>query len=127
VRFAKFVFAGAGIWGVIVLTPLYWLVDITGRRYDAPANHPHFFYGFLSVAFAWQIAFLLIGANPVRLRTLMIPAIFEKFGHVATVMTLYSRGLIPSIDAQGAVPDLLLGTLFVIAFIKTSPFDHRSW
>ena len=123
--FAKMVFIGAGIWGVVVLTPLFWLVDITGRHYDPPVNHPHFFYGFLSVAFAWQIAFLLIGANPIRLRMLMIPAMVEKFGHVATVATLYSQGRIPSIDAQAALPDALLGLLFLIAFIKTAPFDRR--
>jgi hypothetical protein len=53
VRFAKIVFIGAGIWGVIVLTPFYWLVDITGRQYSPPSEYPHFFYGFLGVALAW--------------------------------------------------------------------------
>src|SRR5215510_2757127 len=60
VRFAKVVFIGAGIWGLVVLTPLYWLVDITGRGYGAPMEYPQFFYGFMSVALAWQMAFLVI-------------------------------------------------------------------
>ena len=118
-RFAKFTFIGAGIWGIVVLLPLYWLVDITGRPYSPPANHPHFFYGFLSVAMAWQIAFLVIGSDPIRFRPIMIPGILEKLGHVATVATLYSKGRIPTIDAQGALPDLLLGILFVVAFMTT--------
>ena len=67
-RFAKYVFIGAAIWGVAVLTPFYWLVDVTGRRYDPPTAYPHFFYGFLAVALAWQIAFLVIGSNPARFR-----------------------------------------------------------
>lgn len=118
-RFAKLSFTGAGIWGIVVLTPLYWLVDVTGRQYSPPMNHPHFFYGFLSVAMAWQIAFLVIGSNPARFRPLMIPGILEKLGHVAGVAVLYRNGRIGSIDAQGAIPDLLLAILFVIAFVKT--------
>ena len=69
-RLAKYVFTGAGIWGLVVLTPIYWLFDISGRRYAPPVDYPHFFYGFLSVAMAWQIAFLVIGSNPARFRPL---------------------------------------------------------
>jgi len=118
-RFAKSVFWIAGLWGIVVLVPLYFLVDISGKPWPPPLNYPHFFYGFISVALAWQIAFLIIGSNPGRYRLLMIPAILEKLGHVATVSTLYARGAIGVDDAMTASPDLLLGILFVIAFIKT--------
>lgn len=118
-RFARFVFIAAGIWGIVVLTPLYWLLDLTGRHYPQPTDYPHFFYGFLSVAFAWQIAFLIIGSNPARFRPLMIPSMVEKFGYVVTASVLYERTRISRIDAMTAVPDLLLGILFVIAFAKT--------
>jgi len=90
-RLAKYVFTGAGIWGIVVLSPLYSLLDITGRRYVPPADYPHFFYGFLSVAMAWQMAFLVIGSNPARLRPLMIPAILEKLGYVGTLIVMYLR------------------------------------
>ena len=118
-RFAKSVFWIAGLWGIVVLVPLYFLVDISGKPWPPPLNYPHFFYGFISVALAWQIAFLIIGSSPARYRLLMIPAILEKLGHVATVSTLYARGAIGVDDAMTASPDLLLGILFVIAFIKT--------
>jgi len=118
-RFARTVFVGAGIWGIAVLTPLYWLIDITGRHYPAPVDYPHFFYGFLSVALAWQIAFLIIGINPLFFRALMIPAILEKFGWVATLAVLYGQSRISAIDAQAAIPDLALGILFLAAFVKT--------
>ena len=88
-RFAKFTFVGAGIWGIAVLTPLYWLFDVTGRSYSPPTDYPHFFYGFLSVAMAWQIAFLVIGSNPARYRPLMIPGMLEKPGHVGGVAILF--------------------------------------
>ena len=124
-RFARTVFVGAGIWGIAVLTPLYWLVDITGRRYPAPTDYPHFFYGFLSVALAWQIAFLIIGINPLFFRALMIPGILEKFGWVATLAVLYGQSRIPAIDARAALPDLALGILFVVAFVKTGAVMNR--
>jgi hypothetical protein len=122
-RFAKTVFLGAGVWGIVVLTPLYWLVDVSGRRYAAPMDYPQFFYGFLSVAMAWQVAFLVIGSSPSRFRPLMIPGILEKFGHVAGVAVLYGQGRIAVADAMAAGADVLLGALFVAAFVVTPRFS----
>jgi hypothetical protein len=121
-RFARSVLFVAGVWGVAVLTPLYWLVDLTGRPYAAPTDYPHFFYGFLSVAMAWQLAFLVIGSDPARFRPLMIPAILEKIGYIATTTVLYAKSRISAIDAQTAVPDLALCVLFAVAFVKTRRF-----
>jgi len=118
-RFARWTFIGGGIWGISVLTPIYWLVDVTGRSYAPPTDYPHFFFGFLGVAMAWQIAFLIIGSNPTTFRPLMIPAILEKFIYVGTLGVLYASGRISGTDAQAAVPDFLLGLLFVVSFGKT--------
>ena len=118
-RFARYVFVLAGLWGITVLTPLFFLVDLTGRPYPAPTDYPHFYYGFLAVALAWQIAFLIIGWNPVRYRLLMIPAFIEKAGYVITATLLYSQGRIAAEDASTAIPDSLLLLLFVVAFVKT--------
>lgn len=118
-RFARIVFLVAGIWGVVVLVPLYWLVDLTGHRYAPPIDYPQFFYGFLSVAMAWQIAFLIIASNPARLRPLMVAAVIEKFGFVLTVVVLDGQTGIVSRDIPLIVPDLLLGILFVVALTKT--------
>jgi len=128
-RFAKFVFIAAGVWGIAVLTPLYFLIDISGRQYAPPTSYPQFFYGFLAVAIAWQIAFLVIGSNPARFRLLMIPAMVEKFGYVATVTVLYTQARIPAADALAAVPDAILGFLFAVAFMKTTSSDSGapSW
>jgi hypothetical protein len=119
-RFAKIVFIVAGVWGIVVLTPLYFLYDVTGRQYSPPADYPQLFYGFLSVAMAWQVAFLVIGSSPARFRLLMIPSIIEKLGYVVTLLVLYGQGRIPATDATPAIPDFLLGVLFIAAFAKTS-------
>jgi hypothetical protein len=123
VRFARIVFIMAGVWGIAILTPLFFLVDVTGRHYAPPATYPQFFYGFLSVAMAWQIAFLAIATNPARLRPLMIMAVVEKVGFVATLFVLRER--IPPADMQAAWPDLLLGILFIVAFVKTRGIEGR--
>jgi hypothetical protein len=125
-RFARIVFAVAGVWGVLVLTPLYFLVDVTGRAYPPPADYAHFFYGFISVALAWQFAFFVIASNPVRFRLMMIPAIVEKLGYIIGSSVLYLRGRIPSADATTAVPDLVLCVLFAIAFAITPSSDGGS-
>ena len=119
-RFAKIVFIVAGVWGIAVLTPLYFLHDITGRQYAPPATYPQFFYGFLSVAMAWQIAFLVIGSNPARFRLLMIPSILEKLGYVATLAVLHAQGRISATDATPGIPDFVLGLFFIAAFAKTT-------
>jgi hypothetical protein len=118
-KFAKVIFTIAGIWGVVVLTPLYFLTDISGRRYEPPVSYPHFFYGFIAVAMAWQIAFLIVGRDPVRFRPLMIPAILEKLGYVVTTAVLHGRSRISMQDASTAVPDFILAVLFIVAFVKT--------
>jgi predicted anti-sigma-YlaC factor YlaD len=121
-KFARVVFLVAGVWGIAALTPLYFLVDLTGRQYAAPTDYPQFFYGFLSVAMAWQIAFLVIGRNPVRYRPLMIAGIVEKLGHVAGVAVLYGQQRVSVADATAAGPDLLLAVLFIAAFAMTPKF-----
>ena len=116
-KFAKYVFISAGVWGIVVLTPFYWLVDVTGRRYAPPTEYPHFFYGFFAITTAWQFAFLVIGSNPIRFRPLMVPSMFEKFSYVVTLVVLYNQARISAADFQAAIPDLILGILFVVAFV----------
>jgi len=118
-RFAKIVFTGAGVWGVVVLTPLLFLFDYMGRQYPPAITHPDFYYGFVVVALAWQVAFLSIGRDPLRFRPLMIAAMLEKFGYVAALSVLYAGGDLQAAQFAVAVPDFVLGWLFVAAFWKT--------
>src|ERR1700674_5445880 len=118
-RFAKIVFWVAGIWGLLVLTPLYFMFDLIGRNDPPPITHPGFFYGFVGVALAWQIAFIFIATDPVRYRPLMIPSILEKITYGAAVIVLVRQGRMHRSDLIFAGAHLLLGLLFVIAFFKT--------
>jgi hypothetical protein len=118
-KFAKVVFWVAGIWGLLVITPLYFLFDVIGQK-DPPAiTHPGFYYGFVGCALAWQIAFLIIGANPVRMRPMMVPSMVEKFTYCTAVVVLVMEGRTNPRDLVFAATDLLLGVLFVIAWVRT--------
>jgi hypothetical protein len=87
-KFAKVVYWIAGIWGVLILTPLYFMFDAISRN-DPPAiTHPGFYYGFVGVGLAWQVVFIVIARDPVRFRTMMIPAMLEKFGYGASFWCL---------------------------------------
>jgi len=118
-RFAKVVFWVAGIWGILVITPLYFIFELIGKK-DPPAiTHPGFYYGFVGVALAWQIAFLVIARDPMRLRPMMIPSMVEKFSYGITVVTLVVQGRMHDSDLVFAATDLSLGVLFVIAYVGT--------
>ena len=118
-KFAKVVFWVAGIWGLLVITPLYFMFDLIGKN-DPPAiTHPGFYYGFVGGALAWQIAFLIIGVNPVRLRPMMIPSVVEKFTFGVAVVVLVTQGRMHRTDLVFAGTDLTLGVLFVAAYVKT--------
>jgi hypothetical protein len=118
-RFAKIVFWVAGIWGFLVLTPLYFMFDLIGRQDPPPITHPGFFYGFVGAGLAWQVAFLFIATDPVRFRPLMIPSILEKVSYGAAMIVLVWQGRMHKSDLVFAGADLLLGLLFVIAYLKT--------
>jgi hypothetical protein len=118
-KFAKVVFGVAGIWGLLVITPLYFLFDVIGQQ-DPPAiTHPGFYYGFVGCAMAWQIGFLCIARDPVGLRVMMIPSVVEKFTYCTAVITLVIEGRTNQRDLVFAATDLTLGVLFVAAYVVT--------
>jgi len=118
-KFAKVVFWVAGIWGLVVITSLYFMFDLIGKQ-DPPAiTHPGFYYGFVGCALAWQIAFICIASDPVRLRVMMIPSVVEKFTYCTAVVVLVMQGRTNQRDLVFAVTDLTLGALFVAAYVVT--------
>ena len=117
-KFARIVFALAGIYGLVVLLPMYF----ERARYEHMAPpavaHLELYYGFIGVGVAWQLAFLVISVNPGRYRLMMLPAIIEKSSYGVAVLVLGFRNLVtPATMAFGTV-DLLLGVLFAVAYLR---------
>ena len=119
-KFAKITFLIAGIYGLIVLLPLYFMEQQTGRDYPPPITHPEYYYGFIGVAVAWQLVFLVMSRDPVRYRPLMLPAIVEKVSFGIPVAILYLQQRVSPFIVGGATIDALLGVLFLVAYLKTA-------
>ena len=120
-KFAKIVFWIAGIWGLVIITPLFFLFDLIGQKDPPPITHPGFFYGFVGVALAWQVAFCFIATDPARYRPLMIPCVLEKATYAVAVVTLVLQSRMHPSDLVFAATDSLLGVFFVIAYFKSPP------
>ena len=118
-KFAKIVFRIAAIWGLLIITPLYFIADLIGKKDPPSITHPTFYYGFVGVALAWQIAFFVIATDPVRLRPMMIPSVLEKLSFGIAITVLYFQHRVHPADLGFAGADLLLALLFLTAFAKT--------
>ena len=118
-KFAKIVFTVAGIWGIVVTLPLYFLYDFIGRRSPPAINHPEFYYGFAGVTLTWQVVFLLIARNPARYRAVIIPSILEKFSYVIANLVLFANQRMSASQTLPSMTDLMWALLFIAAFLKT--------
>ena len=119
-KFAKWLFTIAGWYGIVVLAPLYVLEARIGRDQPPAITHPEYFYGFAGCALACQLMFLIVGRDPLRFRSLMPVAIFEKAQFVVAVAVLWAQHRIPVPVIAGAAGDLLLGILFTFAYTTTA-------
>ena len=117
--FARRLFYVAAAYGILGLVPQYFMEAKNGRDFPPAITHPEYFYGFLGVALAWQVLFVLIARDPVRYRMAMLPAALEKvgFGGAAVALWLQARAPIPML-AFGTI-DLVFAALFVAAFRRT--------
>lgn len=118
-KFAKWVFRIAGIYGILAVAPLYFSESRIARDQPPAITHPEYYYGFAGVTLAWQIAFLVIASDPSRFRLLILPAIVEKLSYVIAIAFLYSQERVASLIVGAAALDLLLGILFIVAFFRT--------
>lgn len=119
-KFAKTVFLIAGVYGLIVLVPQFFLEQRIGADNPPAITHPEYFYGFICVAVAWQVLFLVLSRDPVRYRPMMIPAMLEKIGFPIAVLVLYLQGRVAPAIFIPAGLDVVLLILFVAAYRKTA-------
>src|SRR5262245_36733676 len=123
-KFAKLTYLIAGIYGLLILVPQYFLEEKNGRDYPPAISHPEYYYGFVGVALAWQIAFLIISKNPIRYRPMMIPSILEKFSYGIAVIVLYSQARVAVAILSTGIIDLIFGMLFLFAYVKLEAVEY---
>jgi hypothetical protein len=120
VRFARRVFTIAAVYGILVLAPQYFMEDRVGRDFPPPITHPEHYYGFIGIALAWQVLFLVIGRDPIRYRPAMIPAVLEKLAFGLPSIVLYLQGRLSAYILGAGLLDLVLGVLFVLSYRATA-------
>lgn len=117
-KFAKYVFYIAGIYGILALAPMYFLETKTGEDYSPAITHAEYFYGFIGVALAFQIVFLIIASNPVKYRAMILPSVIEKFSFAIAAIVLYLQDRLAAAMLGAGLIDFALGVLFIASYIS---------
>jgi hypothetical protein len=117
IKVAQRLFLVAGIYGVAVVAPMFFLEDQIGRYDPPPVTHPEFYYGFACVTLAWQIVYLMMWRDPLRLRHVLIPAVLGKTGFAISALLLFALNRVPGARVILPSVDLLLAALFVWAYV----------
>lgn len=119
-RAARFIFQIAGIYGVIVVAPLFFLEKAVDATTPPAITHPEYFYGFAGVTLAWQVLFLVVARDPVRYRALMPVAMLEKVTGIVFILLVLLHRAPPTLALLGSI-DVCLGIAFLIAYRQTAP------
>ena len=109
-EFARRIFRGAAIYGVIVMVPMYAL---------PPPTQPALYYGFVGIVLVFQWLFWIIGGNPSKYRALMLPSVAEKLVFAVPALVLLAMRRVEPVFALFATIDLLLGIGFLVARRRT--------
>ncbi len=118
VRTARRVFRVAGIYGLVVLLPLFFLEDMVARSAPPAISHPEYYYGFLGAAATMQLVYLTIAGDPIRFRPLMPIAVVAKLNFVAAVAILFAQGRIESVALGLPAIDLVIGIAFAWCWLR---------
>ena len=118
-NFSRRIFLFAGIWGALIIIPLYFLESTINAQQPPPITHPEYYYGFAGVTLVWQILYFLIGTNPIKYRTIMLLAILAKLSYGLAVPLLFVAGRVQNVVLVMSLPDLVWVMLFIIAYRKT--------
>ena len=109
-RFARTVYRGAAIYGVIVLLPAYLI--------PLPDPYKLTQIGFVGLALVFQGLFWIIGGDPMRYRSLVPLTIFEKVCFGIPAVAYFARGQTDAVTGTFGAIDLLLAVLFVIVWTR---------
>lgn len=125
-RFARWTFLIAGVYGLLALVPMYFMESQIGVDTPPPITHPEYFYGFIGVAVAFQLVFLIISTDPQKYRPLMLASIVEKLSFAIAAGVLLANGRLAGTIIIGAAIDAVLAVLFAVAWLRTASESSRS-
>ncbi len=118
-RTARLTFLVAGIYGLIVLVPFFFLERWIAQATQGGLPHAEYYYGFLGAATVMQLVYLTIARDPVRFRPLMPLCALAKTAFFLPVLILWAEQRIPAAVLEFASIDALLAAAFIHAWRVT--------
>ena len=117
-KLASWLFAASGLYGIAVLSPLYWLEGEIAKT-TGGFNHPEYFYGFVGTALSAQIMFFIVAYDPLRFRPAIFFAVLEKLAFAIPVFLLWaSERLSGPVVAFGGI-DFVWAIIFSALWVLT--------
>jgi hypothetical protein len=126
VRFARRIFYIAGVYGLIVVAPMYFLEGQIAKQVPPAITHPEFYYGFTGVTLVWQFVYLLIGSDPGRYRPVMLLATLAKATYGTAVVILYAQHRLATSTFAVSMVDWIFVVLFFASYTRTSGPSNRA-
>ncbi len=117
IQFARRLFLAAGIYGVAVIVPMFFLERFIGKEDPPPITHAEFYYGFACTALGWQLVYLMMSRDPLRFRPMLLPAIVGKAGFGISVFALFAQGRLVAPNLVLPSVDIVLAALFAGAYV----------
>jgi hypothetical protein len=111
VDFARRVFTTSGVYGLLIMTPQFFLEPRTST--------PELYYGFVGAVFAWQLTSLIIARDPARYRPIMLPSGLGKLIFSVAVLGLWTAGRVPAYLLTFVAIDLAFAVLFLKSWRRT--------
>lgn len=113
IKLAQRILFLAGIYGVLVITPLLFLEKHLSERFPPAITHPELYYGFVTGTLAWQIGYLIMARDPLRYRPMLLAAIVSKAGYAISVLILVIQKRVDAMNLGLAAIDFTLAMLFL--------------
>jgi hypothetical protein len=120
-RIARRVFLLAGIYGLVVLLPMFFMEETVAAAMPPAFSHPEYYYGFLGAAATMQLVYLTIATDPVRYRPLMPIAVLAKLNFVVAVAILFAMGRLAPVALSLPAIDLFIGLGFAYCWRRLRP------
>ena len=124
-RFPRIVYTAAGVYGLFVMLPQYWMEARIGRDTPPAITHAEYFYGFIGVVVAWQLAFLRIARDPELHRAIIPITVVEKLAFGLPALILYAQHRLESSVLAFGILDLVWAVMFTMCGLTTSPRGSR--
>jgi hypothetical protein len=118
-RVIKTIFLLAGISGILLTAPAFFLEQWAGGFNPPPVNHPEYYYGLVGIVLVFQLFYLLIATDPVCYRPVMLLGALGKGWFAVTVVVLVVMGRTAPFWLGFVAFDGTWVVVFLIAFART--------